>query len=757
MKTEPSTDLRSLRTEKIDTDLVVVGGGLAGLCGAVAAARQGLRVALVQDRPVLGGNASSEVRLWTLGATAHMGNNNRWAREGGVIDEILIENLFVNPDNNPHRFDALLLDKALAEPNLTLLLNTAVDGVTKRDADTIASVTGYCSQNSTRYEIAAPLFCDASGDGVVGFLSGAAFRMGAESVAEFGEKFAPGEAYGELLGHSMYFYSKDLGRPVDYVPPSFAHRDIEKIIPRYRSFKTSMQGCQLWWIEYGGRLDTVHDTEKIKWELWRVVYGVWDYIKNSGKFPDARNLTLEWVSTIPGKRESRRFEGDYMLRQQDVIEGRTHEDDVSFGGWALDLHPADGVYSEFAGCTHWQARSVYPIPYRCLYSRNIRNLFLAGRIISATHAAFGSTRVMGTCAHGAQAVGVAAAICMKKGKDPRDLATGALLREMQRRLRRVGQYIPRLRLDDPDDLCASAKIETSSTLVLRGLPDGGPTLKVGKGQAQMLPLLPGKVPSMTVTLDVPEACTLTAELRVCSRVEGHTPDVVLVTKDLTLQPGTNQRVQLAFDATVDLPRYGFVILRGAEEVSIHTSPVRVTGLLSLRYSRDQRPEGDIGVESFEFWTPARRPAGHNWAMRIEPGIDAFDSKNLATHPRRPTGQPNAWVADLDDPQPSVTLIWHEPATVARLDLFFDCDYDHSVESALMQHPDRAMPYCVKAFRVTDERGAAVFHTQDQHLSLRTIRFDPPLLTARLKVELFEVHGRCPAALLGIAAFAPSPT
>ena len=167
-----------INEEKILVDFAVVGGGLAGVCAAVMAARQGLKVALVQDRPVLGGNASSEVRLWSLGATSHMGNNNRWAREGGLVDEILVENMYRNREGNPVIFDTVLLDLVTREPNIRLLLNTAVYEVEKADAETISSVTAFCSQNSTRYVVIAPYFCDASGDGIVGFQSGAAFRMG---------------------------------------------------------------------------------------------------------------------------------------------------------------------------------------------------------------------------------------------------------------------------------------------------------------------------------------------------------------------------------------------------------------------------------------------------------------------------------------------------------------------------------------------------------------------------------------------------
>ena len=306
---EAPAEFRQLRTISPVADLVVVGGGLSGTCAAIAAAREGLKVVLVQDRPVLGGNASSEVRLWVLGATSHMGNNNRWSREGGILNELLEENLYRNRQGNGLIFDTILLEKCMQEENLTLLLNTAVYEVEKSDPDTIFAVHAFCSQNSTRYELRAPLFCDASGDGLVGFMAGAAFRMGAESKEEFGEGFAPDTEYGQLLGHSMYFSTKDVGVPVKFVAPSWALKDITKI-PRYRQFNTNMQGCNFWWLEYGGRLDTIHQTEEIKWELWKVVYGVWDYIKNSGNFPEAETMTLEWVGHIPGKRESRRFEGD---------------------------------------------------------------------------------------------------------------------------------------------------------------------------------------------------------------------------------------------------------------------------------------------------------------------------------------------------------------------------------------------------------------------------------------------------------------
>lgn len=755
MLKEPAVAQRQLKTHRLDCDLVVVGGGMAGTCGAITAARQGLRVTLIQDRPVLGGNGSSEVRLWVLGATSHMGNNNRWAREGGVIDELLVENLFRNREGNPLIFDTILLEKVVREPNITLLLNTAVLEATKSEPDTIESVRAFCSQNSTLYDVHAPLFCDASGDGALGFLSGAAFRMGAESRDEFGERFAPSAEYGELLGHSIYFYSKDTGQPVKFVPPGYALQDITQI-PRYRSFNTREYGCRLWWIEYGGRLDTVHETEAIKWELWKVVYGVWNYIKNSGEFPDAETLTLEWVGQIPGKRESRRFEGDYMLRQQDLVEQRDFHDAVAFGGWSIDLHPADGIFSEKPGCNQWHARGIYGIPYRSLYSKNIANLFLAGRIISASHVAFGSTRVMATCAHAAQAVGVAAALCRQHGLLPAQLSDADRVRLLQRHLLRTGQHVPGRRLDDPHDLARQATITASSQLCLAQLADDGPLLRLDRSWAQMLPVASGPVPRVAFTVDVAEATTLQLQLRTSDRADNHTPDVVLAEHNLTLQPGANQTVSAEFDAVIDEPRYVFYCLLQNEHIAVHCSQQRLTGVLSVAHRWTQRPTEDIGVQSFEMWTPQRRPAGHNFAMAIEPPLDVFGPHNVTNGVQRPTSGPNAWLADPADPQPALTLQWDDPQRVpliARIELSFDTDYDHPMESVLMGHPESVLPFCVKRYRVLNGADEAVAQCDDNHQSRCSIVLEPPISTDRLIIQLLESHGPVPAALFEVRCYA----
>lgn len=748
----PPQTSRDLNTTRLATDLVIVGGGMAGICAAITAARQGLKVVLIHDRPVLGGNASGEIRLWVLGATTHMGTNNRWAREGGVINELLVENLWRNREGNPVIWDALLLEKVANEPGITLLLNTACFACEKDPAqpDRIVSVEAFCSQNSTRYVVSSPLFCDSSGDGILGFLAGAAFRMGAEAKEEFDEPFARGDDFGHLLGHSIYFYTKDAGRPVPFVAPSFALQDVEQKIPRYRQFNSSEDGCRLWWIEWGGRLDTVHETERIKWELWRVAYGVWNYIKNSGKFSEAANLTLEWVGSIPGKRESRRFEGDYMLSQKDVVGRPLHGDAVAFGGWSIDLHPADGVYAEIDGSHHLHSKGVYQIPYRCYYSRNIENLFLAGRIISCTHVAFGSTRVMATCALGGQAVAVAAALCKEGNLLPRAIGSGKPLERLRRELLRLGQHLPGVPLADPDDLAAEAKITASSVLRLGGFPADAAPVALDRARAQMLPLAAGAVPFFTVVVDVLDTVEIIAELRTTSDPRHYTPDVVLGRIAFTAGAGAAQEIPLDFQARLDAPAYGFLILRSAAGVKWHTSSRRVSGVLSLMYraTKDYTP---VGGDCFEMFRPERRPEGRNFAVRCEPALEAFEAVNVTNGFHRPTCRPNAWVADWNDLAPRLTLEWAEPQTVAEIVVGFDNDYDHALESVLHGHPERALFFGMRHCRIFADDGVLVHEITDNHDSHLRVRLNKPISTRRLHIEVAATHGG-PAAIMEVRVY-----
>ena len=750
-----SPSLRGNKTLSTHSDLVVVGGGLAGLCCAIAAARDGITVTLVQDRPVLGGNASSEVRLWTLGATSHMGNNNRWSREGGIIDEILVENMYRNKEGNTLIFDTILLEKVISEKNITLLLNTSVYDVKKSDANTISQVVAFCSQNSTTYELNANLFCDASGDGIVGFQAGAAFRMGAETVEEFGEKFAPDIAYGELLGHTIYFYSKNVGAPVKYVAPEFALKDITKI-PRYKVLNDKDFGCRLWWLEYGGRRDTIHESEDIKWELWKVVYGVWDYIKNSGEFPDAENLTLEWVGTIPGKRESRRFEGLYMIKQQDLVNQVQFEDAVSYGGWAVDLHPSDGVYDSKPGCTQYHSKGIYQIPLRSMISKNITNLFLGGRVISATHVAFGSTRVMATTALSGQAVGYAAAQCIKNKILPAQLVEQNQIKALQQTLSRNGQSIPGIAIEKKDNLASVSKIASSSTFTLDSLKPDGDWFNLSTGVAQLLPLEANTKYKFTFSFVADKATTIQTELRLSGRKGSYTPDEILETKSIDLVSG-EQEISFSFDAVLQDKQYAFITFLSNDLVSIRRTEQRLTGLVSVyngvnkavNNNGKQVPPDNIGIDSFEFWIPQRRPNGQNLAFSVSPAIALYNQENVCNGFVRPYLGTNAWAAALSDSNPKLTFEWDETKEIKNIKLFFDTDYDHAMESSLMGHPENIMPFCARSYSIFDQNGTIIYQTNANHQTINTILLPNPIKTNQLTIAFENLEIGVPVSVFEV--------
>ncbi|UCS95843.1 FAD-dependent oxidoreductase [Echinicola marina] len=751
-----SKEKRNTHRVNMEPDLVIAGGGLAGTCCAITAAREGLKVCLVQDRPVLGGNASSEVRLWILGATSHMGNNNRWAREGGVIDEILVENLYRNPEGNPIILDTILLEKVTEENNITLLLNTCVHELEKKEGDQIDFIRAFCSQNSTEYVLRAPLYVDATGDGLLGFLAGAAFRMGAEIKEEFGELFAPDASYGELLGHSIYFYTKDVGRPVKYMAPSFAKKDITEL-PRFKTFNLREDGCRLWWVEYGGRSNTILASEEIKWELWRIVYGIWNHVKNSGEYDGVENLTLEWVGTVPGKRESRRFEGDYIMTQRDVVEQREHFDAVSFGGWALDLHPADGVYSQNPGCTQWHSKGVYQIPFRSMYSRNIKNLFLGGRLLSASHVAFGSTRVMATCAHNGQALGMAAKICREKSILPHEIIPKDHLSSLQDSLLATGHYIPNKPLGNERNVLSSAHLTVSSEYALKGLPFDGPWKPLEFSIGQLLPFEQIKIPAMNFRVRASQATVLEVELRKSSKAGNFTPDEVIAKQQVQLVAG-EQCVTLDFDYENTTSQYLFVCLMANDVLEVKCSNSRLTGVLSIsnKYNKSvatsslQSPPENIGIDQFEFWVPERRPKGHNLAFELEVPLKPFGAINILPGVFRPTTKVNAWVASLNDANPTLQIAWKEKQSIKELKLFFDTDYDHPMESTLMGHPESEIPFCVKSYRILDKRGEILYQKEDNHQTVNTIRFDG-LELDQLTIELDHPSKDVPAALFGLIA------
>lgn len=454
----------------LETDLLVAGGGLSGVCAALAAARNGARVVLVQDRSVLGGNASSEIKMHIVGADCH--GNKPGTRESGIMEELRLEDAYRNPAGCYSQWDLLLYEKVMLEPNIRLLLDTDVIGV-EMDGATIKSARAVRHSTEDEFVITAKFFADCTGDGRLGFEAGADYHVGREAKTDYNESLGLEVADKQTLGSSILLTGRKFETPQPFVSPSWVRR-FKKEDFRLRGIPSYEYGY--WWFEWGGHYDTLKDNAEIRHELLRITLGVWDYIKNSGNHPDSANWGLEWVGAIPGKRESRRFHGPFRLSQDDVLQPAGFDDTVAYGGWYIDTHPPMGVDApDEPPCTQHHFKHLFPIPLRCYHSRNIANLFFAGRNISATHIAFASTRVMGTCAAGGQAIGTAAALwLLENTSDIRALSTPDRVRALQQRLLRDDAFLLGLRNEDAADharaaTASDASGSTSAALALDGV------------------------------------------------------------------------------------------------------------------------------------------------------------------------------------------------------------------------------------------------------------------------------------------------
>jgi hypothetical protein len=440
-----------MRTINHKVEFCVVGGGIAGMCAAIAAARHGVKTLLMHDRPVLGGNASSEIRMWICGA---QGENNL---ETGIIEEIRLENLYRNNYPNYSVWDSILYEKVRFQENLTLLLNCSCNNA-EMDGDRIKSISGWQLTNETWHKVEADYFADCSGDSILAPLSGAEFRYGREAAGEFGESIEPEEADDKTMGMSCLIQARETGTPQKFIPPAWANKytkpeDLPNRIPLL-----TVNNQNFWWLEIGGEQDTVHDCEDVRDELLKIAFGVWDYIKNySGE--NIVNWVLDWVGFLPGKRESRRYVGDHVITQNDVEAGGKFEDIVAYGGWSMDDHHPAGLKHPGNPAIFHPAPSPYGIPYRALYSRNIVNLFFAGRNISVTHAAMSSTRVMATCGLLGQAVGIAVALAVKNALSPRGVYQHKL-EELQALLQADDCWLPGKKRVIPE-LCREAELVSS--------------------------------------------------------------------------------------------------------------------------------------------------------------------------------------------------------------------------------------------------------------------------------------------------------
>ena len=494
--------------QELAVDVLVAGGGSAGTSAALAAARNGATVVLVDARPVLGGNSGSEIRTTMAGACGtRSGSGNIHAgildcREGGIVEEYQLDNAINNPNLVPELFSIELLTLMKAEPNLTLFQNTYLVGVTvasgnatKARTRTITSATLENQGAQRRYIVKAKSYIDATGDGRLGVEAGAEWIQGREGYARYNESLAKLGFYRdandgpdhETEGTSIGYEAEAKPARSEYRPPFWASKYNQTQF-QYRGISgSSTQG--FWWNEISWPYNTITDGENVTGEALADILGIWDHLKNSGEYPDAATMGLKWVGTVGCKREGRRFVGQYVMNQNDVMsvdrlcvrkppwcpepepnplppaqEPTLYWDRVSYAGWPFDLHNPKGMRDpSHPPFTSHKMPYMFSTPLRSLISKDLTNLFFAGRLASFSHVVYGSQRVMKTCATMGQAAGTAAAYGVAHGVAPIELKEHPdAVWSIQQQLLRDDAFIIGLYNEDPRDRARASTATASS-------------------------------------------------------------------------------------------------------------------------------------------------------------------------------------------------------------------------------------------------------------------------------------------------------
>ena len=783
---------------RIETyDFVVAGGGLAGVCAAVAAARHGLRTCLVHERPVLGGVASSEMRVTVHGAACH----HAYGRETGIIQEILEAERLANHETINENgwtnsvFDLTLYDLVQRTPNLTLHLNTTVTGVRMEagcEAGILPVVTpGYyerpaCASSRTlaallartlsaevTLELRAPVFADCTGDGFVADRAGCAWRMGSEAHAETGEPHAPLQACTDTMGNSIHIRARDLGKPCPFTAPVWAIRhETPDFFYKQGRPPTDPRGG-FWWIEIGIPWHTIHDNERIRHELTRHALGVWDWMKNRDpRMREAcRNYALDFIGQVPGKRESRRIIGRHWLNENELQARTVFPDEVAYGGWFVDLHTPGGLLaptSEPASAEGYRADSEYAaksyigpygIPLRSLIARDVDNLYLAGRCLSCTHAALGTVRVMGTTALMGQAVGTAAALAIRRGMGVPALADdaaagGPVIREIQQTLLRDGCFLPNVRNNDPADLARQARVSASSEDRSSGLSPqenrneaglrrwGSGNMNLESEPGQLIAVAGGRLDRVGLCLDVAgaEARRIPVRLVRLSDVFDYRRDGegVLASGEIVAQPGEGIWVAWELGLT-DVPA-GYVCLQAGPcaGVTWRVCPSRLPAHPGRRRI-----------------SPARMRSAHDTlAFCVEPAQPVWPATHVLSGRTRPGRGTEWWRSEPGSGLPQwIELAWDRAHRVSRVDLTFPGQVRYEVHDEPPFH--RAAQIAV-AYGIEADAGDGVWREivceEDNARRRRVYVLSEPVVARRLRLVIRSTGGDASASLAEIRCY-----
>ncbi|OUS75844.1 hypothetical protein B1748_15570 [Paenibacillus sp. MY03] len=761
--------MNGYRAVEENYDVVVCGGGLAGFSAAVAAARQGATVCLVQDRPVFGGNSSSEIRVPPQGAASF----HAYARETGVISELLIEERAHNHENPTFDngyinsvWDLIMYDMAVKTPGLTFHLNSSVTQVRMRDDRTVEAVIARVSHAETELTLRANTFIDCTGDGIVASLAGCEWRFGTESRDEFGEPHAPEQASDAVMGNSIHFKAKDMGYPVPFSAPDWAVRYDDPDFFYKQGRWPSDQRSGFWWIELSVPWHTIYDNETLRHELTRHVLGIWDWIKNRDPRlkDEAQNYALDWVGQVPGKRESRRIIGEYLMTEHDPLQKTVFPDEVAYGGWFIDLHEPGGLLAEFSEKAavesqtggNYMAKSYvgpYGIPLRILIAKGMNNLMMAGRNVSVTHAALGTVRVMGTTAIMGQAAGTAAAVAVRNGIAVRDVPEQAI-HEVQQALLRAGCFLPNVQTADDHDLARQAVVKASSEAKLSGCGPAPNDASAGlaprdvleRRRGQWMAVGSDRIERISVWLDnLSDKTSQSVEARLYVvehlwdyRVD---PGAPLATAVLTVQPGGEGWVEWAVGLDSSALRGGYVRL------DLMENPL-------VRWSSAATIEpGHVSAYELGNGIMRRYGSGAMMSFKIDPPQACYGAKHVVSGVTRPYRSTNLWRSDPALPLPQqLELVWEQPIVLDRIELTFPGHLirDYRQYPGLYRDPQSPKDLIAEALveGVWTEVGVMRGNYQRQH----ALVLEKPVRTERLRLSVLSTNGDPSAAIYEVRCY-----
>ncbi|MEM3385577.1 MAG: FAD-dependent oxidoreductase [Nitrososphaeria archaeon] len=751
-----------------DFEIIVVGGGFAGVCAAIAAARKGAKTALIEARPVLGGNASSLIQVKSTGAASF----SNWARETGIIEEILTEHqkrthFFFRNALISSQLDLVLYEWVKKEKNLTLYLNTVLYDVEMSSDNKIKAIECIQVGSEKRYKFYADFFIDCTGDGTLAWLACAEFRMGRESWKEFNEDpmILPEEPDYNVQGSSMMFRSIKVNKPIKYIPPEWAEKFPTDDLLYSREHKKfplpngEMTYYGWWWIEVGSPYNTITQNEEIRDILLSNILGVWDHIKNYCAPSDSENYTIDWIGMIPGKRESRRIIGDYIMTQHDVMQDKLFYDRIAYGGWYIDVHTMGGIkaktlpperLTESMDFSDKLCVEPYSIPFRCIYSKNITNLFTAGRNISATHLALGSLRVMQTGAIIGQAAGTAAFLCKKLNLTPKELSNSEThIKLLQQILLKDDCFIPDVKNEDPEDLALGAKVLASSEAKLLLEPSvEEASLEVDR--CQVFPLVTDHIDtvSLYVRSDSSQEETIAIDFMPIRSIWSlNEPSHTIAQAIVNIPAKHDGWVRFPLKATVKPKKLYRINIYAKEKLYLRRAkplPGVVAGWKKPEWKkyRHESLGAAYALPHFNF----------AYAMIIDPPQYPFSPENVTNGYSRPYTWTNIWISDPNQTLPQwLEINFGKEVKFNTVYLTFDTNLNIEFKAL---PPFYIFPECVKDYTLKipeDGTYRTIVDIKGNYFRRRVHKFDQ-VKADKLRIEIYKTNGDPSARIYEIRVY-----